>query len=34
MWHAWDKGAYRVFVGKSEGKTLALMGNNIKIDVH
>jgi hypothetical protein len=21
MWHAWDKGGYRVFVGKSEGKS-------------
>jgi hypothetical protein len=20
MWHAWDKGAYRVFMGKSERK--------------
>jgi hypothetical protein len=38
MWYAWGKGAYRVLWEnlreKATSKTLAFMGNNIKIDVH
>jgi hypothetical protein len=37
MWYAWGKGAYRVLWKNlrknATSKTLALMGNNIKIDV-